>query len=48
LQTFCLSRYGATPGKRLFRLRVLKCDQVQIADNGDVTIDPGTMLNIGA
>lgn len=47
-ETFCLARYGATPGKRLLRLRVLKCDHLQIQDNGDVTIDPGTMLNSGA
>ncbi len=47
-QSFCLARYGATPGKRLLRLRVLKCDHLQIQENGDVTIEPGTILNSGA
>ena len=41
-------RYGATPGKRLLRLRVLKCDHLQVQENGDVTIVPGTILNSGA
>ncbi|CAF0783041.1 unnamed protein product [Adineta steineri] len=44
-ESFCLTRYGATPGKRLLRLRVLKCDHLQIQENGDLTIEPGTMLN---
>jgi len=47
-ESFCLARYGATPGKRLLRLRVLKCDHLQIQENGDVTIEPGTILNSGA
>ncbi|CAF1055657.1 unnamed protein product [Adineta ricciae] len=47
-ESFCLTRYGATPGKRLLRLRVLKCDHLQIQENGDVTIEPGTILNSGA
>ncbi len=47
-ESFCLARYGATPGKRLLRLRVLKCDHLQMQENGDLTIEPGTMLNSGA
>lgn len=47
-QTYCLTRYGATPGKRLFRLRVLKCDHVQIEDNGELNNDSVVMLNTGA
>jgi len=47
-ESFCLTRYGATPGKRLLRLRVLKCDHLQMQDNGDVTVEPGTMLNSAA
>jgi uncharacterized RDD family membrane protein YckC len=47
-QSFCLTRYGATPGKRLLRLRVLKCDNLQIQENGEVTIEPRTILNSGA
>ncbi|UJR08663.1 hypothetical protein I4U23_012921 [Adineta vaga] len=47
-ESFCLTRYGATPGKRLLRLRVLKCDHLQVQENGDVTIEPGTILNSGA
>ncbi|CAF3097973.1 unnamed protein product [Rotaria sp. Silwood2] len=46
--SFCLTRYAATPGKRLFRLRVLKCDHLQIQDNGDVTIEPGTIIDTAA
>ncbi|UJR37540.1 hypothetical protein I4U23_030242 [Adineta vaga] len=47
-ESFCLARYGATPGKRLLRLRVLKCDYLQMQENGDLTIEPGTMLNSSA
>jgi len=47
-ESFCLTRYGATPGKRLLRLRVLKCEHLQVQDNGDITIEPGTMLNSAA
>ncbi|CAF2446860.1 unnamed protein product [Rotaria sp. Silwood2] len=47
-ESFCLTRYGATPGKRLLRLRVLKCDHMQIHENGDLTIEPGILLNSGA
>ncbi|CAF1000699.1 unnamed protein product [Rotaria sp. Silwood1] len=47
-ESFCLTRYGATPGKRLFHLRVLKCDHLQIQENGDVTIEPGTILDSAA
>jgi uncharacterized RDD family membrane protein YckC len=47
-ESFCLTRYGATPGKLLLRLRVLKCDHLQIQENGEVTIEPGTILNGGA
>jgi len=47
-ESFCLTRYGATPGKRLLRLRVLKCEQLHLQENGDLTIEPGTMLNSGA
>ncbi|CAF1154480.1 unnamed protein product [Rotaria sordida] len=47
-ESFCLTRYGATPGKRIFRLRVLKCDHLQIQENGDVTIEPGTILDSAA
>ncbi|CAF3991353.1 unnamed protein product [Rotaria sordida] len=47
-ESFFLTRYGATPGKRLFRLRVLKCDHLQIQENGDVTIEPGTILDSAA
>ncbi|CAF1119133.1 unnamed protein product [Adineta ricciae] len=47
-ESFCLTRYGATPGKRLLRLRVLKCDHLQMQDNGDLIIEPGTMLNTTA
>lgn len=48
LKTFCLTRYGATPGKRALRLRVLKCEHLQAQDNGDLAIEPGTLLNSGA
>ncbi|CAF4287037.1 unnamed protein product, partial [Adineta steineri] len=34
--------------KRLLRLRVLKCNHLQIQENGDVAIEPGTILNSGA
>jgi len=47
-ESYCLAHYGATPGKRLLRLRVLKCDHLQMQENGDLTIEPGTMLNSGA
>ncbi|CAF0802276.1 unnamed protein product [Rotaria sordida] len=47
-ESFCLTRYGATPGKRLLRLRVLKCDHLQMQENGDLTIEPCTLLNCGA
>ncbi|CAF3961968.1 unnamed protein product [Adineta steineri] len=47
-ESFCLTRYAATPGKRLLRLRVLKCNHLQIQENGDVAIEPGTILNSGA
>ncbi|CAF3082549.1 unnamed protein product [Rotaria socialis] len=47
-ESFCLTRYGATPGKRLLRLRVLKCDHPQMQENGDLTIEPVTTLTSGA
>ncbi|CAF4302470.1 unnamed protein product [Rotaria socialis] len=44
-ESACLTYYGATPGKRLLRLRVLKFDQLQINDDGDITIESGTVLD---
>ncbi|CAF1671827.1 unnamed protein product [Rotaria magnacalcarata] len=44
-ESACLTYYGATPGKRLLRLRVLKFDRLQINDDGDITIESGTVLD---
>ncbi|CAF0810085.1 unnamed protein product [Didymodactylos carnosus] len=41
----CLARYGATPGKRLLRLRVLKCNHMNVQADGSVVVEPGILLN---
>jgi len=43
-----LVRYGATPGKRLLRLRVVKCEPIiQIQENDELNNESVTILSIG-
>ncbi|CAF0726538.1 unnamed protein product [Didymodactylos carnosus] len=41
----CLAKYGCTPGKRLLRLRVIRCNSMQIQDDGSVLVEPGLLLS---
>jgi len=48
-ESICLMKFGATPGKLIFKLRVLRCHNMNIAEDGTVTVNPGHLLNyVGA